>query len=49
VTDGSGRKHISTPIHFASEPAQINLHAPKLGQDTEAMTGIQRALGDKVH
>jgi crotonobetainyl-CoA:carnitine CoA-transferase CaiB-like acyl-CoA transferase len=49
VTDGQGRKHISTPIHFASEPAQINLHIPSLGQDTEAITGIQKALGDQVH
>ena len=49
VTDSNGRKHISTPIHFANEPAEINLYAPKLGQDAEAITGIQEALGDKVH
>ena len=49
VMDGQGRKHISTPIHFADEPAQINLHTPDLGQDTEAITGIQKARGDKVH
>jgi hypothetical protein len=49
VTDGNGRKHISTPIHFANEPAQINLQTPKLGQDTEAITGILKTLGDRVH
>ena len=49
VTDGNGRKHISTPIHFANEPARINLHTPNLGQDTEAITGIRKALGDEVH
>jgi hypothetical protein len=25
------------------------LHTPDLGQDTEAITGIQKARGDKVH
>ena len=49
VTDGNGRRHISTPIHFANEPARINLQTPNLGQDTEAITGIQKSLGDKVH
>jgi crotonobetainyl-CoA:carnitine CoA-transferase CaiB-like acyl-CoA transferase len=49
VIDGNGRKHISTPIHFANEPAQIKLHTPNLGQDTEAITGIRKVLGDNVH
>jgi crotonobetainyl-CoA:carnitine CoA-transferase CaiB-like acyl-CoA transferase len=48
VTDGNGRKHISTPIHFVDEPAQIDLHTPHLGQDSEAITGIQKALEDQV-
>jgi crotonobetainyl-CoA:carnitine CoA-transferase CaiB-like acyl-CoA transferase len=38
VTDGLGRKHISSPIHFSGEPAQIDLSIPALGQDTEAVT-----------
>src|SRR5665213_1015933 len=38
VTDGFGRKHISSPIHFGDEPAQINLGIPALGRDTEAVT-----------
>jgi crotonobetainyl-CoA:carnitine CoA-transferase CaiB-like acyl-CoA transferase len=39
VTDGLGRKHISSPIKFSSEPAQIDLSIPALGQDTKAVTG----------
>jgi len=49
VTDRNGRKHVSTPIHFANEPARINLHTPNLGQDTEAITGIRKTLGDEIH
>jgi crotonobetainyl-CoA:carnitine CoA-transferase CaiB-like acyl-CoA transferase len=49
VTDGNGRKHVSTPIHFASEPARINFHTPDLGQDTEAVTGVEKALGNGIH
>jgi crotonobetainyl-CoA:carnitine CoA-transferase CaiB-like acyl-CoA transferase len=44
VTDGGGRKHISSPIHFDEEPAQIDLRIPALGQDTEAVTrGLRHA------
>ncbi|MEO6840665.1 MAG: CoA transferase [Bradyrhizobium sp.] len=47
VTDGLGRKHIASPIHFVDEPAQIDLSIPALGRDTEAVTrglssGIRR-------
>src|SRR5580692_1323356 len=44
VTDGGGRKHISSPIHFDEEPAQIDLRIPALGQDTAAVTrGLRHA------
>jgi crotonobetainyl-CoA:carnitine CoA-transferase CaiB-like acyl-CoA transferase len=42
ATDGLGRKHICSPIHFSNEPARIDLSIPALGQDTEAIT---RGLG----
>jgi crotonobetainyl-CoA:carnitine CoA-transferase CaiB-like acyl-CoA transferase len=38
VTDGLGRKHIASPIHFIDEPAQIDLSIPALGRDTETVT-----------
>jgi crotonobetainyl-CoA:carnitine CoA-transferase CaiB-like acyl-CoA transferase len=38
VTDGLGRKHIASPIHFGDEPTQINLSIPALGRDTETVT-----------
>jgi crotonobetainyl-CoA:carnitine CoA-transferase CaiB-like acyl-CoA transferase len=37
VTDSFGRKHISSPIKFSSEPAQIDLSIPELGQDTKTV------------
>jgi crotonobetainyl-CoA:carnitine CoA-transferase CaiB-like acyl-CoA transferase len=38
TTDGLGRKHIASPIHFSDEPARIDLRIPALGQDTDAVT-----------
>jgi crotonobetainyl-CoA:carnitine CoA-transferase CaiB-like acyl-CoA transferase len=38
VTDGGGRKHISSPIRFGEEKAEIDLRIPALGQDTEVVT-----------
>jgi crotonobetainyl-CoA:carnitine CoA-transferase CaiB-like acyl-CoA transferase len=38
TTDGFGRKHISSPIHFGDEPARIDPSIPALGQDTDAVT-----------
>jgi crotonobetainyl-CoA:carnitine CoA-transferase CaiB-like acyl-CoA transferase len=50
VTDRSGRKHISSPIHFGEEPAQIDPSVPALGQDTEAVThSLRHASGTGAH
>jgi crotonobetainyl-CoA:carnitine CoA-transferase CaiB-like acyl-CoA transferase len=44
VTDDFGRKHISSPIRFRDEAAQIDLSIPVLGQDTDALTrGLRHA------
>jgi crotonobetainyl-CoA:carnitine CoA-transferase CaiB-like acyl-CoA transferase len=45
ITDGSGRKHIASPIRFANEAARISLQTPALGQDTEAVIGVRHARG----
>jgi crotonobetainyl-CoA:carnitine CoA-transferase CaiB-like acyl-CoA transferase len=45
VTDGAGRKHIASPIHFANEAAQISLRTPHLGQDTDSVIGARNVLG----
>jgi crotonobetainyl-CoA:carnitine CoA-transferase CaiB-like acyl-CoA transferase len=50
VTDGLGRKHIASPIQFSSEPAQINLSIPALGQDTGVVThGLRPASAADLH
>jgi crotonobetainyl-CoA:carnitine CoA-transferase CaiB-like acyl-CoA transferase len=41
ITDGAGRKHIASPIHFANEAAKISLRTPTLGQDTETVIGAR--------
>ena len=43
VTDNNGRKHIASAIRFRNEPAEIDLHIPALGQDTEAVTRKSRS------
>ena len=43
VTDNAGRKHIASAIRFRNEPAEIDLHIPALGQDTEAVTRKARS------
>src|ERR1700761_7049043 len=43
VTDVGGRKPIASAIRFRNEPAEIDLHIPALGQDTEAVTRKSRS------
>jgi crotonobetainyl-CoA:carnitine CoA-transferase CaiB-like acyl-CoA transferase len=42
VKDPRGWDHIGNPIHFASEPAQVNFNPPAVGQHTQS---VLRALG----
>jgi crotonobetainyl-CoA:carnitine CoA-transferase CaiB-like acyl-CoA transferase len=35
--DEQGRRHIAPPIHFRNEPAEPDLHEPRLGEHTEAI------------
>ncbi len=37
LTDDGGRKHVGNPIRFVEEPAQIDFHAPALGEDAPAL------------
>jgi crotonobetainyl-CoA:carnitine CoA-transferase CaiB-like acyl-CoA transferase len=39
LRDDLGRRHIAPVIRFLNEPAQPNLHAPALGEHTEAVCG----------
>lgn len=39
--DEQGRRHIAPPIHFRNEPADPDLHEPRLGEHTEAIFGAQ--------
>jgi crotonobetainyl-CoA:carnitine CoA-transferase CaiB-like acyl-CoA transferase len=35
--DQQGRRHIAPPIHYRNEPAEPDLHEPRLGEHTEAV------------
>jgi crotonobetainyl-CoA:carnitine CoA-transferase CaiB-like acyl-CoA transferase len=37
ITDAAGRRHLNTPIRFAQEPGEPNLHVPQLGEHTQAV------------
>lgn len=39
LTDGLGRRHINTPLRFAREPAQPDLHEPAMGEHGAAILG----------
>lgn len=43
LRDGLGRRHIAPVIRFLNEPAEPSLHAPALGEHTDAVLGPAQA------
>ena len=42
LRDDLGRRHIAPVIRFLNEPAEPSLHAPALGEHTDAVLGPVR-------
>ena len=42
LRDELGRRHIAPVIRFPDEPTEPNLHAPALGEHTDAVLGPVR-------
>ncbi|SEA28774.1 hypothetical protein [Paraburkholderia sartisoli] len=44
MTDAAGLRHLNTPIRFAREPGEPDLHVPRLGEHTQAvLAGLDNA------